>query len=549
MDYVMTIGLGKHEQIDSLRVIWPDDKTQKMTGVNVNQTLVLDQNQATEIYKPVKLKGTHPFLKEIQNASLTKHEENSYSDFDYEGLIPKMLSQEGPAMAIGDMDGDGNEDVFIGGAKNQSGKLYKHAGQGNLKVVNSKIFQEDASFEDTAAAFFDADGDGDLDLMVGSGGNEVGESKNYVPRLYLNDGKGHFSRSKSKLASAFTNISVVSPYDFDNDGDTDVFIGSRSVVGTYGIDPPHLFLENVGDGEFINSTERVAFDLKNAGMITDAKWEDMDGDSKKDLITVSEWGTPSIYKNNGRQLVKLKGTLDSLSGWWNTVETADLDNDGDLDLILGNQGSNTAYRTSKEEPMKMWINDYDNNGTIEQIFTRSFSSKDYPLHMKKELTSQIVSLKKQNLKSADYAKRTIQELFPPAVTENAIVKKALIAESIIAINQGNGQFTVQALPTEVQLSCVCSITCLDVNKDGLLDILLGGNNFEFKPQFSRLDANEGSLLLNKKDLKFEWQNYSASGFIVKNEVKHLGQFKDKNGSTYVITAINDDKPKIFKIND
>ena len=199
--------------------------------------------------------------------------------------------------------------------------------------------------------------------------------------------------------------------------------------------------------------------------------------------------------------------------------------------------------------MKMWINDYDNNGTIEQIFTRSFDSKDYPLHMKKELTAQIVSLKKQNLKSADYAKRTIQELFAPEITENAIMKETTIAESVIAINEGNGEFSIKILPAQVQLSCVCSISCVDVNKDGLLDILMGGNNFEFKPQYSRLDANEGTLLLNNKDLNFEWQDYNTSGFLVKNEVKQLKQFKDKNGKTYVITAINDDKPKIFKIND
>jgi hypothetical protein len=549
MDYTMTLGLGQHRKIDSLRVIWPNDKTQKISNIEVNQSLVLNQSDATETYKPSNRITKPAYLKEVENSALSQHKENSYSDFDHEGLIAKMLSQEGPAMAIGDVDGDGNEDVYIGGAKNQSGKIYRHLGQGKLSEMPTAVFSQDVSFEDTAAAFMDADNDGDLDLMVGSGGNEVDDSKSYVARLYLNDGKGRFSKSESKLPSVFTNISVVSPSDFDNDGDMDVFIGSRSVVGTYGIDPPHLFLENVGGGEFVNATERVAYDLKNAGMITGAIWKDLDGDSKKDLITVSEWGAPAIYKNNGRQLVKQSSSLDKLNGWWNTVETADLDNDGDLDLILGNQGSNTAYKTSEEEPMRMWINDYDNNGTIEQIFTRSYDSKDYPLHMKKELTAQIVSLKKQNLKASDYAKKTIQELFPQAATQNAIMKYTTIAESIVAINEGNGEFSITKLPAQVQLSCVCSISCLDVNNDGFLDILMGGNNFEFKPQFSRLDANEGTLLINKKGGNFEWQDYNTSGFSVKNEVKHMGQFKDKTGKTYVITAINDDKPRIFEIND
>jgi len=549
MDYVMTLGLGSHQQIDSLRVIWPNSKTQILNNVKANQLLVLEQNEATSNYIAFKPNVPAPLFKEIPNNLMGKHVENSYSDFDQEGLISKMLSQEGPALAVGDIDNDGNEDVYIGGAKNQAGKIYKNIGEGKLKPISSNIFNQDQVFEDTSAAFFDADNDGDLDLMVGSGGNEVGENKTYSARLYMNDGKGNFSKSSSKLPSVYTNIAIVSPYDFDNDGDIDVFIGSRSVVGTYGIDPPHLFLENDGEGNFLNATERVAFDLKNAGMITDAIWEDIDGDSKKDLITISEWGTPNIYKNNGRQLVKLESTFDNLYGWWGAISSADLDNDGDMDLILGNQGTNTAYKAYEKAPMKMWINDFDNNGTIEQIMTRSFDSKDYPLHMKKELTAQIVSLKKQNLKASDYAKKTVGELFPKDIVQNSIVKQVTIAESVIAINEGNGVFTIKALPSKVQLSCVCGISCMDINKDGFMDIIMGGNNFEFKPQFSRLDANQGSVLINLKNSTFEWQNYTTSGFVVKNELKHIAQFKDKNGKIFIITAINDEQPKIFEINE
>ncbi len=351
------------------------------------------------------------------------------------------------------------------------------------------------------------------------------------------------------LPSTFNNISVISPFDFDSDGDIDVFIGSRSVVGTYGIDAKHLFLENNGDGTFADATERLAFDLKNGGMITNAIWADIDGDNKKDLITVSEWGTPTIYKNSGRALSKLSTDLDNLYGWWNVIEAADLDNDGDLDLIIGNQGSNTPYKTSYENPMKMWINDFDNNGTIEQIVTRNFDGRDLPIHMKKELTNQMVSLKKQNLKASEYAKKSIDELYPSEIIKNTIMKKTTIAESIIAINEGNGKFTIKKLPYKVQLSCVCGITCIDVNKDGVMDIITGGNNFEFKPQYSRMDANYGSVLLGDGKLGFTWQNYDTSGFFIKNEIKHIKQFKDKSGKTYIITAINNDKPKIFTINE
>lgn len=548
MDYVMTIGLGVETLIDSIRVIWPNDQTQKLTNIKANQLLNIKQSEATSIYKIPNAKKKKSFFEEVKT-DLISHTENSYSDFDHEGLISKMLSQEGPALAVADIDNDGNEDVFIGGAKGMPGNIYLNKSNGKLVALKIKALIDDAEFEDTAASFVDVDNDGDLDLMVGSGGNEVGEQSNYKVRLYLNDGKGNFIKDNRPLPFTQNNISVIKPYDFDGDGDMDVFIASRSVVGTYGIDPGHLFYENNGDGTFTDATQKIAYDLKDAGMITGATWVDIDGDGKKDLVTVSDWGSPNIYINSGKRLVKLQSNLDDLKGLWNVVEAADLDNDGDMDLILGNQGTNTSYKFSTEAPMKMFINDYDDNGTIEQIFTRHLNGGDYPVHMKKELTAQIVSLKKKNLKASDYAKRTIDELFPEIDLKNTIIKHANIAESVIAINEGNGKFTIKKLPTRVQLSCVCAIGCMDVNGDGLMDIVLGGNNFEFKPQYSRLDANFGSLLLNKGNNEFEWETYANSGFFARNEIKHIAKFKDKSGAMYIITAINNDLPKVFKLSN
>ena len=544
MDYIMDIGLGKTDNIDSLRVIWPDDFTQKLTNVKANQLLTLKRSEAQKKYIVPKNKNTKTLLHEIDEKELIAHKENNYQDFDYEGLISKLISQEGPALAVGDVNGDGNEDVFIGGAADQSGSIYLHTGDGKL-VYQALGF--DSELEDTAAAFFDADGDGDLDLMVGTGGNRINEENTYRPRLYLNDGKGEFNRSIHNLPSVFKNISVISPFDFDQDGDIDVLVGSRSVVGTYGIDPNHLFLENQGDGTFTDATERLAYDLKDAGMMTDALWVDIDGDKKKDLITVSEWGRPNIYKNSGRRLARLPSSLDSLYGWWNTVEAADLDQDGDADLILGNQGTNVPYKASVEHPMKLWINDYDNNGTLEQIVSRNFNGKDYPLHQKKELTGQIVSLKKQSLKASEYAKKTVGELFPESIFEKTIVKQANTMESLIAINEGGGKFTIKKLPARVQLSCVCGISCADIDNDGNLDLIMGGNNFEFKPQYSRLDASYGNVLLGDGHMNFTWQDYNTSGFFVRDEIKHLKQFKDKNGNHFLIAAINDNKPKVFAL--
>ena len=549
MDYVMTIGLGKATKVDSLRIIWPNNKTQKWNNIEVNSTLTLKQSEATEIQSSLLPKKNKTLVSEVLKTNLQKHQENSYSDFDYEGLINKMLSQEGPALAIGDINNDGNDDFYIGGAKNQPGLLYLNLGNGKTALSIQKSFDKDAMFEDTTAAFFDANGDGNLDLMIGSGGNEIGQENNYKVRLYINNGKGRFDSAEKKLPSLRKNISVIAPYDFDNDGDIDVFVGARSLVATYGINPTHQFLENNGDGTFIDTTEKVAYDVKSAGMITDAIWKDINKDGKKDLITVSEWDTPKIYINNGRRLIKQKSTLDDLFGMWNVVEAADLDNDGDIDFILGNQGSNTIHKTSSENPVKMWVNDFDNNGTIEQIMTNHKNGKDYPIHMKKELTAQLVSLKKQNLKASEYAKKSIDELFSASIFKNSIMKQSTISESIIAVNEGDWNFSVKKLPSRVQLSCVCGIVCADVNNDGNLDIIMAGNNFEFKPQYSRLDASHGSVLLGDGSLDFKWQNYNTSGFVIKNEAKHLKTISDKSGKTYLLAAINNEKPKLFLINE
>lgn len=549
VDYTMTLGLGAAAKVDSIRVIWPNSSTTLLKDIEVNQELVLLQDEATETFRAPKATPTKTLLTEIPLNRVQKHQEDAYNDFDHEGLIYMKLSQEGPALAVGDVNGDGHEDFFLGGASGQAGILYLHKGSGKIAEQANSVFEADAGLEDTAAAFFDADGDEDLDLLVASGGNQVGKEANYRPRLYLNNGKGQFKRSDTDLPSANKNMSTVNPVDFDGDGDWDVFIGSRSVVGVYGISPEQLLLENLGDGTFRNVTDRVANDLKDAGMVTDAIWADLDRDGKPDLITVADWGTPSIYLNNGRRLGKLRSNLDTLNGWWNSIEAADLDGDGDLDLVLGNQGTNLHYRPQPGKPMKLWVNDFDNNGTLEQIVTLSENGGDYPIHQKKEITAQVVSLKKANIRASDYAQRTLQELFDPELVERSIVKQARYSESILAINDGNGNFKIQTLPARVQLSCICDIKCMDFNNDGNLDLLMAGNNYEFKPQFSRLDAGYGNLLLGDGNLGFEWVPYNQSGFSVRDEVKYIREIKDKNGNTYVLVAANESEPRLFALND
>jgi hypothetical protein len=546
VDYVMTFGIGT-KKIDSLQVIWPNGKSQIINKVVNNSTMNLSITDAKIDYvaknkaiKPLFLEKKSPFL---------AHKENDYIDFDYEGLISKMLSQEGPSLAVADINGDGNEDVFIGGAKGQAGKIYMNKGNVVYTLTLQNDLDADVNFEDTAASFFDADNDGDIDLLVGSGGNEKVDQANYKNRLYLNNGKGIFSKSKTSFPTTNNNVSVIAPNDFDNDGDIDLFIGSRSVPGVYGIDPKHLLLENDGKGNFTNVTDKKAFKIYAVGMITDAIWEDIDNDSKKDLILVGDWTAPMIFKNTGRRLTEYKTNLSGYTGFWNAVSCVDLNNDGKKDLILGNKGTNTPYKPAPENPLKLFVNDFDNNGTIEQIGTRSVNGKDLPITLKQELAKQIPSIKKKNLSYADYSTKTFQELFIPEILNNSIQKTVNIQESIIAINKGNGKFEIKALPKEVQFSCVNTIGTMDVNNDGILDLILGGNQYEFKPQFSRLDANYGSVLLGNKNGTFSWVPNDKSGFFIKGEVKKLQLITDKNKTVSIIAVVNDNTPKIFRSNE
>ncbi len=545
VDYVMNFGVGT-KKIDSLHVIWPNGKTQTIKKVKLNSTVNLSITNAKSDYvlKTIQLK---PLLKEVK-LNWVAHQENDFIDFDYEGLISKMLSQEGPTVAVGDINGDGNEDIFIGGAKGQAGKLYTNKGN-NFTLTKQPALEADANFEDTASSFIDVDGDGDLDLVVGSGGNERTSPENYKTRIYLNNGKGIVSKSTTTIPSTNSNVAVITPNDFDQDGDEDIFIGSRSVPGVYGIDPKHLLLENDGRGNFTNVIDKKAFTLNSIGMITDAVWEDIDNDGKKDLVIVGDWMAPQVFKNTGRRLVVFKSNLSQYTGFWNSVQCVDLNKDGNKDFIIGNKGTNTSYKATSASPMRLFINDFDSNGTIEQITTRTVDGRDMPINLKQELAKQIPSIKKKNLSYGDYAKKSIQEIFSPEVITNSLQKVAVTQESIIAINKGNGQFEIQIMPAQVQFSTVNSSCVMDINRDGILDIIVGGNQYDFKPQFGRLDASHGSVLLGNKKGKFSLVSYPKSGLFITGEVQKMKTIRTKKTTTSFIAVVNNDSPKLFTINE
>ena len=548
VDYTLNFGIGEQNKIDSLRIIWPNNSIQTQINPELNTLLVVNIPETNAAHQTQKRKHQKTIFTKL-NHPLDKHEENNYVDFDYEGLIYQMLSKEGPITVLGDINNDGKEALFIGGAKDQVAQLYISK-DGNFIKKETTAFMEDKLFEDTAANFLDVNNDGKLDLLVGSGGNETSMNSKFNLRLYLNDGKGNFIKDKNlKMPLNIYNTAIILPNDFDSDGDIDVFVGSRSVPGAYSMPPKHYLLENDGKGNFKNVLSEKAADISKIAMITDAQWTDINNDKIKDLVITEDWGGVHILTNKLGHLTATKTNLNNLTGWWKTVKAADIDNDGDIDLVLGNRGTNTNYVADSTSIVKMFTNDFDFNGTIEQIITKQRNGKDIPIHLKRELTNQLAHLKKENLKFSDYAKKSINDLFSEKKLNQSLQKEVRISESIIALNEGNNNFKINVLPSKAQFSCINEIEFIDVNNDGFLDLIYGGNDYSLKPQFSQLDASFGGLLLNTKKGHFKWVSSTESGFFVRGVVTSLNVINSHENNKHVLVGINNEKPVLFLLNE
>ena len=549
VDYRMVFGLGKVEKIDSIRIISPKGKELVLKETGINQLLEVDLSEATKKAEGRKIEFDKMFFSEV-SLPIDAHKEDNYVDFDYEGLVPKMISREGPTVSVGDVNGDGIEDLFIGGARGQKAQIILQTKDNQFNSNSQNIFDQHAFFEDTASAFFDADGDGDLDLYVGSGGNQVLESQeNFKDRLYLNDGKGNFSFALTALETSKLNTSLVIPYDFDQDGDEDLFVAMRSIPGLYGVDPENLLLENDGRGNFTNVIESKAHDLRKVGMITAAEWVDMNKDDIKDLVLTGDWMAPKIFENNGKRLKSVESNLSGLTGMWSAMEVADVDGDGDLDIILGNNGTNWYLKTSEKAPIKMYINDFDKNGTIEQILTRNIAGKDKPIPLRRDLAGQIPSLKKTILKFEDYAEKSIQELFPADVINNSVVKSVANFESGIAYNEGNFKFTFKPLPQRAQNACVNAILVDDLDKDGISDLIMAGNDFSYRTQYSRSDASHGDVFMGLPNREYVWKPNYETGLTTKGQVNSMVWVKGADGKKLLLLGRNNESYKLFQVNE
>jgi len=543
---VLHFGLGETASIDSLVVRWPGERKQSLIDVAGDQVLVLNQEDAQPApeYPP----KPDPWFEVQAEPSINfSHRENEFSDITQEPLMPHLLSREGPALATGDVNSDGLVDVFLGGATNQMSALLLQEPDGTFLPSNQSLWRNSIISEDIAAEFIDVDGDGDLDLYVGSAGNEFTNNP-LRDRLYLNNGAGQFSWVEEALPPMLNNTSCIAPHDFDADGDIDLFIGSRVVTGHYGIDPVSYLLENDGSGHFQNVTDEYAPQLKTAGMVTDAVWTDYDQDGKEDLLVVGEWMPISVFRNEGSKLtqVYLDGLTNS-AGWWNCIEAVDIDNDGDEDWIAGNLGLNSVIQADSDQPAKLYVHDFDQNGNTEQILSFYKNGRESPFATKDELTQQIPSLRKRYAGYAEFADQTVEDIFGKELVEEATVKKADYFASAMIINQGAGNFEVVDLPAQVQLSPVKSILPIDVNQDGAMDLLLGGNSYAVGPKQGRYDASFGWCLVNNGQGGFQALSTLESGVFIRGEIRNMALIAIEK-KPVVIVARNNQEVVILQAN-
>jgi len=528
-------GLGKNSRIDSIEILWPDQKRSVLKEVTANQHIQV--GYATAIKTGIVVLNENKNTRSVDQGILSfTHKENGFVDFNQERLLPQMFSNEGPVIIKADLNGDKQPDFFFGGAKDQASELW--LSDGEKYSSSSKIeFEKDAMSEDTKALFMDVDNDGDEDLYVGSSGKAYSKfSFNLHDRLYINHGNGRFEKQNSILFSRPFATGALTAADFDNDGDIDIFVGERYQVETYGKDSQGYILRNDGAGNFTEEAPEV---FSQIGMLTDAKHLDVNKDGYEDLIVVGEWMSPKVFINTQGTFIEAKESfgLSNEQGLWATLEIADLNADGHQDLVLGNIGENSFYKKG----MKMFVKDFDGNGTEEQIMTYHESGADFPILDRDELFKQIPSLKKKYLYYKDYASANMTDLFGSEVYQTALIKELRELSSAIYWGSDNG-FTKNNLAPEIQYANVSSILLEDTDNNGTIDIVLGGNQSKIKPQFGPLESSNGWILKQQKNGIFD----KPASLGVKGEIRSIISFKNKDQYS-IILGINNDSIKIKNI--
>ena len=537
VEYKQTIGLGKWTP-DSVVIIWPNKEETVLGSLAIDSLYKINYGTAEKRKASVENIATTANLFSKVTVPFEQSKEDEYVDFYYERNIPFMLSRVGPKAATGDVNGDGKTDIYIGGTKDASGRLYLQTNTGfQQKAVPDFVKYH---FSDiNAAIFLDADKDGDLDLYTGGGGNFAAASaKQYQHQLFMNDGNANFVLKAGATPLNATNTGVLLSLDFDGDGDLDIFSGSRSQPQDYGTTPASYLLENDGKGQFTDVTAAKAPLLQQLGMITGAVWQPLMKGQAPVLTVVGEWMTPRSFQFSKGKLTELDNGLSNYQGWWQSIHAADIDLDGDTDFVLGNLGENFYLKPSNKQPVRLWMKDFDGNGIADKILTQTIDGKDMPVFTKREITDQLPSLKKGNLKHTDFARKTVQDLFGNAI--QAAQKLAVnYAVSSVAINNGKGQFSIAALPLAVQLTSLNAMQLTDVNADGYPDIVCAGNFFDLLPQFCRIDGGYGQVLLNNRKGGFSTVPVSQTGLRVQGAVRDIALVEQNNQRLFIFLQNND----------
>ena len=550
----LLFGFPKEQEILQLLIVWPDGKETLLKNVAPDQTLELKQSDAS--LPKENLAVTSPHKKIFTDVTATsgisfRHLENDFIDFKDEVLLPYQLSKEGPALAKADVNGDHLEDVFIGGAIGQSGKLYLQIPGGKFVQAVNQPWNADSNSEEVNAIFFDADQDGDMDLYVASGGNEYADqSPEYQDQLYINDGKGNFSRAKNVLPPMLSSKFAIAAGDFDNDGDMDLFIGGRGMPGSFPLASRSYLLRNDSKNgviRFTDVTGEVCKDLREPGMVKAAVWADINHDHYPDLLIAGDWMPVMLFQNNSGKLVDIsaKAGLAHLNGMWGSITAADVNKDGKMDFILGNCGYNNQFKASPKQPMTMYVADFDDNGSLDPIICYYIQGKSYPMASRDELLDQIAPLKRKFIKYSDYADATIEDIFPEEKIKQA--KKYTCEElaSGILYNQGNNQFSFKPLPLPAQFSKVFGAVVDDFDKDGLADILLSGNFYPYRTQLGQCDASLG-VLFKGTGQSFEAVDPAVSDCYIGGDVRGMVEIKNGSGEKLIIIAKNNDAVQVLK---
>lgn len=535
---IVHFGLGKAEKIERVEIHWLDGTISMLNNPSINQVHIIDKAAiSSRMKKTITTQALFEDVTSKVNVAYA-HRENKYDDFKKEILLPHRQSTLGPALAVADINGDGLEDFYVGGARGQQGVFWKQTKEGKFELDQPKYLLNTKGNEDLDALFFDADGDGDQDLYVASGGDgSFPEGTKWLQdRFYLNDGQGNFSLQKEALPEMLSAAGTVRASDWDKDGDLDLFIGGRTLPGKYPFAPTSYLLQN-NDGIFEDVTTKVAPELSKIGMITDAIWADSDKDGDQDLIVIGEWMPITIFERTEQGFTKT--TIPNTEGWWYSIAAADFDKDGDQDFIVGNIGLNNKFHPSIEKPIHIYTNDFDGSGSYDIVLSKYYKGEQVPVRGRDCSSQQMPMIGKKFPTYVGFASASMEDIFTPNLLSEALHYEAKTFASVYLENSGNHNFQATPLPLEAQIAPCNAIILEDINEDGHLDVLLGGNMLNTEVETPSYDAGKGLILLGNSKNEFIAMNYIQTGLQLDKNLKKMSKIRIGKRFAFIAANNND----------